>query len=114
MILRTTDEHLLPSSIVLCNSKIKSKIKTRGSRPPTAPYSFTGLKEYAEKGLRCAKHVWLVRTATSNQVLLIKREPALPPQDPRLLRASPVVKVFKGCNVLLAFPLQVTQQGQAR
>jgi hypothetical protein len=37
--------------------KDKSKIKTRGLRPPTAPYSFTGLKEYAEKGLRCAGHV---------------------------------------------------------
>jgi hypothetical protein len=28
--------------------------KTRGTRPPTAPYSFTGLKEYAEKGLPLA------------------------------------------------------------
>ena len=28
--------------------------KTRGFRPPTAPYSFTGLKEYAEKGLPLA------------------------------------------------------------
>ena len=38
-------------ALVNCAVKFKNKTRTRGSRPPTAPYSFTGLKEYAEKGL---------------------------------------------------------------
>jgi hypothetical protein len=57
--------HLLPFFIVIWNSK--AKVKTRGLRPPMAPYSFTGLKEYAEKGLRCAGHVWLAMAATCIQ-----------------------------------------------
>ena len=59
--------HLLPFFIVLWN--LKNKIKNRGLRPPTAPYSFTGLKEYAEKGLRCAGHVWGEKAATSIQIV---------------------------------------------
>ena len=73
----------MPFFIVFRNPK--EKIKTRESRPPTAPYSFTGLKEYAEKGLRCAGHVWLEMAATSIQVVLNDQDPTLPPQEPRLL-----------------------------
>ena len=43
--------NLLP--FYICTLEVKDEIGTRGSRPPAAPYSFTGLKEYAEKGLRC-------------------------------------------------------------
>ncbi len=75
--------HLLPS--FCCNLKFKDKSKTRGSRPPTAPYSFTGLKEYAEKGLRCAGHVWGEVAATSIQIVLNDLVPTFPSQDPRLL-----------------------------
>ena len=60
--------NLMTFSVVIWNSKVK--VKTRGLRPPTAPYSFTGLKEYAEKGLRCAGHVWLAMAATSIQNVL--------------------------------------------
>ena len=75
--------NLMTFSVVIWNSKVK--VKTRGLRPPTAPYSFTGLKEYAEKGLRCAGHVWLVRAATSIRIVLNDQDPTLPPQKPRLL-----------------------------
>ena len=57
--------HLLPLFSFAHKVKDKSKIKTQGSRPPTAPDSFTGRKESAEKGLRCAGHVWLDISATS-------------------------------------------------
>ena len=56
-----------------------------GGAPPTAPYSFAGLKEYAENDLRCAGHVWLARTVTSIEGLLIDQESTYPPQEPRLL-----------------------------
>jgi hypothetical protein len=87
-------KHLLPSFIALWNSK---KNLTRGSRPPTAPYSFAGPKEYAEKGLRCAGHVWFDLPGTSSQIILIDKQSTLPPQEPRLLRASPVVEDCKCC-----------------
>ena len=63
------------SSVALyhCSLEFKNKARTRGSRPPTAPYSFTGLKEYAEKGLRCARHVWHEMAATSIKVILIDK-----------------------------------------
>ena len=70
--------NLLSFSIVLWNSKTKAN---------------------SEKGLRCAGHVWLVRTATSIQMVLVDQEPALPPQVTRLLRASPPVKNCIGCDI---------------
>jgi len=75
--------NLLSFSIVLWNSKTKAN---------------------SEKGLRCAGHVWLVRTATSIQMVLVDQEPTLPPQDPRLLRASPLVEDFNDCFVFKLFP----------
>ena len=83
MKLRATDD---PSvALFHCALNLKHTTKTRGSRPPTAPYSFTGLKEYAEKGQRCAGHVWVDIAATSIQTRLWDKMTTFPPQEPRLL-----------------------------
>jgi hypothetical protein len=65
MMIRATDVYSV--ALFCCAPEFKGKFKTRGSRPPPAPYSFTGLKEYAVKGLRCAGHVWLDMAASSIQ-----------------------------------------------
>jgi hypothetical protein len=55
--------------------------KTRGSRPPTAPYSFAGPKEYAEKGLPLA---W----STSGATFLLRKLTALRMTPALLVRTT--------------------------
>ncbi len=89
--------HLLPFAVVLWNSKIKAK---PGGRAPRLRLTLLlAQKSKQKKGLRCAGHVWLGRAAASIRMVLNDQEPALPPQEPRLLRASPFVEVClgKGC-----------------
>ena len=85
--------NLLSSLGSLLNSKSKSK----SSGLPDSNFIFfvATKKTKQKKAWRCAGHVWLVKAATSIQVVLIDQEPRFPPQDPRLLRASPSVE---GCN----------------
>ena len=73
---------LLPFAIVFWNSKAKEE---PGGCAPR---------------LRCAGHVWIVRSATSIQSVLIDQDSALPPQDPRPLRASPSVEECT-CNLVI-------------
>jgi hypothetical protein len=65
-------------ALVLMSSGIQRQMQNPGVAPPTAPYSFTGLKEYAEKSQRCAGHVWVVRSATSIRIVLNDQESTLP------------------------------------
>ena len=79
--------NLLPYSIVFWNSKVKAE--PGGCAPE----------------LRCAGHVWRVKAATSIRIVLIDQDSAIPPQDPRLLRASPLVEDCSDCFVFKLFPL---------
>ena len=50
-----------------------------------------------------AGHVWRVKAATSIQIILIDQKFRFPPQDPRLLRASPSVESCNGRHCFQAF-----------
>ena len=73
--------HLLSLFVVLRILKTKAK---PGGRAPR---------------LRCAEHSLIVRAATSIKLGLSDKVSTYPPQDPRLLRASPLVEGFSGCFV---------------
>ena len=82
----------MPFSIVLWNSKTKSK----PSGLPDSNFIFFVVtkKTKQKKALRCAWHILLVSAAASIQLVLNDYESTLPSQNPRLLRASPF---FEGC-----------------
>jgi len=86
----------------LLSSAILRQKQTSGVAPPDGALLFYWPKR--GKSLRCAGHVWRVKAATSIQVVLIGQESALPPQSPRLLRASPIGRVAT-IVMLLAFLL---------
>ena len=83
-----------------------SKTKAKPSGLPDSNFIFfvATKKTKQKKAWRCAGHVWLVRAATSIRIVLDDQESTLPPQKPRLLRASPSVEtcVDRGC---FGFPL---------
>jgi|GEM_PF-2151252 len=80
--------HLLSLFVVLRNLKTK---QNPGVAPPRQRLTLL-LAQKSRKYQRCAGHVWRVKAATSIQAGLSDQEPALPPQDPRLLRTSPTVE----------------------
>jgi len=97
---------LLPYFVVLWDLKIKSK----SSGLPDSNFIFfvATKKTKQKKAWRCAGHVWRVKAATSIQILPIDQEPTFPPQDPRLLRASPFVVDCSGRYFFSFFPVDHT------
>ena len=93
---------LLSSFDLLLNSKTKAK----PSGLPDSNFIFfvATKKTKQKKALRCAGHVWLVRAATSIQIILIDQISRIPSQDPRLLRASPFVEDCIVSQVFRLFP----------
>jgi len=94
--------NLLPLFVVRHNYKTKAK----PSGLPDSNFIFfvATKKTKQKKALRCAGHVWLVKAATSIQIVLTDQEATLPPQDPRLLRASPSVEDCMRNLALTIFP----------
>jgi len=82
--------HLLSFLVGLLN--IKTKAKPSGLPDSNFIFFVATKKTKQKKALRCAGHVWLVKAATSIRMFLNDQESALPPQDPRLLGASPLVE----------------------
>ena len=68
-------------------------------------------KTKQKKALRCAGHFLLVTVATSIRMVLIEQQPTLPPQDPRLFRASPLVEDCNGVIVLRLFRCRSHRMG---
>jgi hypothetical protein len=93
---KATDVNLL-----LAFSVKKFKDKTKSSGLPDSNFIFfiAIKKTKQKKAWRCAGHVWLDIAATSIQDILTDQQTTLPAQDPRLLRASPVVEDCKVCHV---------------
>ena len=100
----------LSCSIALWNSKTKAK---PSGLPDSNFIFFVATKKTKQKKTwRCAGHVWLDNATTSIQTGFQDKMATLPPQDPRLLRASPVVEACKICHVLWLFPCR--SQGKVR
>ena len=78
---------LLPYFVVLWDLKIKSK--SSGLHDSNFIFFVATEKTKQKKSLRCAGHVWGGVAATSIQANLSGKSSIYPPQDPRLLRASP-------------------------
>ena len=81
--------NLLPFSIGVWN--LKTKAKPSGLPDSNFIFFVATKKTKQKKALRCARHVWLVKAATSIRILLVDQGPSFPPQVTRLLRASPFV-----------------------
>ena len=96
--------NLLSSFDELLNSKTKAK----PSGLPDSNFIFfvATKKTKQKKALRCAGHVWFVRTAKSIRMVLIDHMSTFPPQDPRLLRASPSVEGCNGSHACRLFPCE--------
>jgi len=97
--------NLLPFSIVLRNSKTKSK----PSGLPDSNFIFfvATKKTKQKKAWRCAEHVWGAKAAISIRVVLIDQESTIPSQVTRLLRASPFVESCSDSSTFKLFPCKL-------